>query len=194
MSTIISLGWVNLSITWLFSTCSYRIKISTRFWLNRDEISARFTVIKFWYVMVILFLHCYHLSCETESHYGLRIHWRLSTILKTSNKSGWSNAFWYVKVYIFWKFIQYTIHWDKIKMLKKFLLDKINVTKNALFFLSRAQTHHSFAYNSRFLCELKHKARLSKTVCGIFHFSFRLVFIKRTLTQIWKSPYIFNFI
>ena len=121
MSTIFSLGWVNLSITWLFSTCSYRIKLSTRFWLNRDEISARFTVIKFWYVMVILFLHCSHLSCETESHYGLRIHWRLSTILKTSNKSGWSNAFWYVKVYIFWKFIRYNIHWDKTKMLKRFL-------------------------------------------------------------------------
>ena len=32
----------------------------------------------------------------------------------------------------------------KHKFLKKFPLDKINDTKNALFFLSRAATHHSF--------------------------------------------------
>ena len=40
----------------------------------------------------------------------LRIHWRLLKILKTSYKIVWSNVFWYVKVYIFWKFIQYTLH------------------------------------------------------------------------------------
>ena len=32
--------------------------------------------------------------------------------------------------------------------------------------------------NLRFLYELKHKLRLSKTVCGIFHSRFRFVFIK----------------
>ena len=53
-------------------------------------------------------------------------------------------------------------------MLKKIPLDKINGTKNAFFFLSRAPTHHSFAFDLRFLYELKHKVRLSKTVCGIF--------------------------
>ena len=63
-------------------------------------------------------------------------------------------------------------------MLKKFPSDKINGTKNALFFLSRAPTHHSFTFNLRFLHELKHKVCLSKTVCGIFHFRFRFVFIK----------------
>ena len=63
-------------------------------------------------------------------------------------------------------------------MLKKFPLDKINGAKNALFFLSRTPTHHSLTFNLRFLYELKHKVRLSKTVCGIFHFRFRLVFIK----------------
>ena len=63
-------------------------------------------------------------------------------------------------------------------MLKKIPSDKINGTKNALFFLSRAPTHHSFTFNLRFLYELKHKVRLSKTVCGIFHFQFRFVFIK----------------
>ena len=36
-------------------------------------------------------------------------------------------------------------------MLKKFPSDKINGTKNALFFLSGALTHHSFTFNLRFL-------------------------------------------
>ena len=63
-------------------------------------------------------------------------------------------------------------------MLKKFCSDKINGTKNALFFLLQAPTHYSFTFNLRFLHELKHKALLSNTVCGIFHFGFRFIFIK----------------
>ena len=63
-------------------------------------------------------------------------------------------------------------------MFKKFPLGKINGRKNALFFLLRAPAHHSFTFNLRFLYELKHKFRLSKTVCGIFHFRFRFVFIE----------------
>ena len=64
-----------------------------------------------------------------------------------------------------------------MQILKKFFSDKINGTKNSYFFLS-APTHHSFAF-LQFLYELKHKARLSKTVCGIFHsIRFRFVFIK----------------
>ena len=63
-------------------------------------------------------------------------------------------------------------------MLKKFPSDKIKGTKNALFFLSRAPIHHNFTSNLRFLYKLKHKAHLSKTVCGIFHFRFRFIFIK----------------
>ena len=84
---------------------------------------------------------------------------------------------WYVKVCILLNCIQYTIHWDKTQILQIFPTDKINGTKNALFF-SRAPTHHSFTFNLRFLYQLKHKVRLSKTVCGISHFLFRFVFIK----------------
>ena len=87
-------------------------------------------------------------------------------------------AFWYVKVCIFSKCIQYTIHWDKTQILKKFSSDKINGAQNVLFFLSQAPAHHSFAFNLQFLYELKHKVRLSKTVCGIFHFRFCFIFIK----------------
>ena len=36
----------------------------------------------------------------------------------------------------------------------------------------------SFTFDFRVLYELKHKVCLSKTVRGIFHFQFRLVFIK----------------
>ena len=63
-------------------------------------------------------------------------------------------------------------------MLKKIPSDKINGTKNALFFLSRVPTHHRVAFNLRFLFELKHKVHLSETVCGIFHFRIRFVFVK----------------
>ena len=63
-------------------------------------------------------------------------------------------------------------------MLKKFPSDKISGTKNALFFLSRAPTHHSLTSNLQFLYELKHKVLLSKTACEILHFRFRFVFIK----------------
>ena len=47
---------------------------------------------------------------------------------KTKQKSVRSNVFWYVKVYIFWKCIQYTVHWDKTQILEKFSSDKINCT------------------------------------------------------------------
>ena len=63
-------------------------------------------------------------------------------------------------------------------MSQKIPSGKINSTKNALFFLSRATTHHSFIFNLQFLYDLKLKVCLSKTVCRIFHFQFRFVFIK----------------
>ena len=111
-----------------------------------------------------------------------KIHWRLSTILKTSNKSVWSNVFWYVKVCIFWKCIQYTIHWDKTQILKIFPSDKINGTKNSIFFLSRAPTHHSFTFHLRFWYELKHKVHLSKlcmwfSICDSVSFSLKFIFV-----------------
>ena len=107
----------------------------------------------------------------------LRIHWGLLEILEISNKSVQSNVFWYAKVYIFWKCIQYTIHSDKTQISKNSLRTKWAVQKCS-FFLSRAPTHYSFTFNLRFLNELKHKARLFTTVCGISHFWFPFVFIK----------------
>ena len=48
-----------------------------------------------------------------------------------------------LKVY----FMHYIIHWGKTQMSKKIPSDKMNVTKNAVFFLSRAPTHRSFTFN-----------------------------------------------
>ena len=86
--------------------------------------------------------------------------------------------FWYVKVCIFRKNIQCPIHWDKTQMLKKFPSDKVSGTENALFFLSRSTTYHSFTFNLSFLHELKHNGRLSKIMSRIFHFRVRSAFIK----------------
>ena len=104
-------------------------------------------------------------------------------ILKTSKKVYeimfliWSMHI--LKVYsVHYSFLGHSVHWDKTQMLKKFPSDKINGTKNALFFLSRIPTHHSSTFNSQLLYEMKHKVCLSKTVCGILHFRFRFVFIR----------------
>ena len=63
-------------------------------------------------------------------------------------------------------------------MLKILPSGKISGTKNALLFLSQGPTHYSCTFNMQFLYEQKYKIRLSKTVCGIFYFRFRFVFIK----------------
>ena len=97
---------------------------------------------------------------------------------KNKQKSVLSNVFWHVKACISLKCIQYTLHWDKTQMLKKFPSDKTKGTKNTLFFLSRAPSHHSFTFSLRFSYELKHKVRLSETECGIFNFRLPFVFIE----------------
>ena len=101
------------------------------------------------------------------------LRYRPSTILKTA-KNVYEVIFFDMQKYVYSDSVFNTQNADA----EKNLPDKINGTKNALFFLSRAPAHHSFTFNLRFLYELKHKVRLSKTVCGIFHFRFRFVFIK----------------
>ena len=63
-------------------------------------------------------------------------------------------------------------------MLKRKSFGQEKRLKNVLFFLLRAPTHLSFTFNSQLLYELKHKVRLSKTVCMIFHFRLRFDFKK----------------
>ena len=117
------------------------------------------------------------------SEFSLMIHWNLSTNLKLSSKNVWGNVFSYVKVCLFWKSIQYSIHWDKTQVLKNFPPDKWNGTKNVVCFLSQVPVYHSFTFNLKFLYDLKRKVCLSKTVSGIFHFWLRFVFIKVYIFQ-----------
>ena len=127
-------------------------------------------------------VQCGHVlySCGKPSLFcsPLRIHWRLLTVLKTSNKSVWSNIFWYVIVCIFCKCIQYMIYWDKTQMVKKFPLDKITGIQKLLSYFFHKLQLISYIFNFQFLYGLKHKVHLSKNVCGIFHFQFCFVFIK----------------
>ena len=69
-------------------------------------------------------------------------------------------------------------------MLKKIPSDKINGTKNALFFLLQTPTHHSFTFNLQFLYELKHKSRLSKQCMGFFIFD--------SVSLLLKFMFLFN--
>ena len=62
--------------------------------------------------------------------FPLRMHWRLSMILKRSKKSVWSKLFWHIKVCIFWKCIWYT-QW---KMSKFYLRQNKRKKKNPFFF------------------------------------------------------------
>ena len=53
-----------------------------------------------------------------------------------------------------------------------------DTVKNAPFFLSACYNSSRFTFNSQFLYGLKQMVHPSKSVWGIFHFRFRLVFIK----------------
>ena len=66
-------------------------------------------------------------------------------------------------------------------------------TNNVIFFLLRALTQYSFTFNLRFLHELKHKVRLSKTVCAIFHFRFHFAFIEVYIFFFNKMHEFFDF-
>ena len=64
---------------------------------------------------------------------GVTLKYRLTAFDSFNNKQTYKMfevmSFWYVKVYIFWNCIQYTIHWGIAQMLKRFLSDKINSYK-----------------------------------------------------------------
>ena len=82
----------------------------------------------------------------------------------------------YKSIYIYSESSFNTLYIEIKNMLKIFSSDKINFTKNPLFFLLQAPTHHSFNFKTRFLYELKRKVHFSKTVCENVHFRFRLIF------------------
>ena len=109
-------------------------------------------------LMLIVFALKQRNSCVSM----LRMHWRFSTILKTSKKV-YEVMFFDMLKYVYSEnvLIHYALRNTNVK--NKFTSGKINGTKYAVFFLSRAPTHYSFTFNLQFLNELKHNVRLSKT-------------------------------
>ena len=84
-------------------------------------------------------------------------------------------------------------------MLEKFPSDR-NVTKNALFFSFVSSNSSQFYFGFTILIQSEaHKFHLSKTVRGIFHFRFRLIFIKvyifvqQKTWPLWLQNVIINF-
>ena len=71
--------------------------------------------------------------------------------------------------------IYYTLRWNKT--LRKISFGQNKLYKKCSFFLSQAPAYHSFTFNLRFLYELKHRVRLSKTLCRIFHYWLHSVII-----------------
>ena len=104
----------------------------------------------------------------SDSSYRLKDTLKGFKDFKNKQKSVWSNVFSYVKVYIYWMCIQYTVHWDKT---------------HTLSFSFVCSNSSLFYFNSWFLYERKHKACLSKSMCGIFYFQFCFIFVKVYIFQ-----------
>ena len=81
---------------------------------------------------------------KTLKKKGIRDTLKALDDFKNKRKSVWSNVLWYVKVCIFRKYIQYTIHSDKTQMLEKFSLDKNGTKKCPLFFASSNSSQFFF--------------------------------------------------
>ena len=103
---------------------------------------------------------------------------------KNKQKSEWSNvSFWYVKVFIFWKCIQHTIHWDKAQMLKKNSVRQYKrhcLLALTLFFFRELE----FFTDLLLICDCYmswSKRFVSLKLCWIFHFRFLSGFIKDTM-------------
>ena len=112
----------------------------------------------------------------------LRIHGRLSTIFKVSKKKRIKYWFLICKtlyiLYIAGLELRVRDLWITNQFLDPMNQKFVIAVKKCPLFLLQSPTCHSLTFNLRFLYELRHKVCLCKTLCGIFHFRFRLVFIK----------------
>ena len=130
------------------------------------------TIIRLCFCLQKTAIPCAYYIGNAWHFFVLKCYLRLFTILKTSKKDVWSNDFWYVKVYIFWKLMQYTIHWDKTQTLKKFPSDKINAAKTALFFFRELQL-----ITVLLLIRRSTRFIFLRLCLGLSHFRFRFIFI-----------------
>ena len=126
------------------------------------------------FIFFLLYFPFWRSTCRFLPLLKLRTHWRLSTILEASNKSAWSNVFWYAKVCIFWKCIQYTIHRNKTNLKKIPFRQNKRYKKCPHFsFASRNSSQFYFEFAILVWAEAR-KVCLSKTVWDFpFSISFR---------------------
>ena len=96
---------------------------------------------------------------------------------KNKKKSLWS-IFFVMERYVYSGSVFDTLYIQRKHNVKKNSSGKINGTKGTFFSFSRAPTHYSFTFDSRFSYELKQKACISKTVRGNSLFRFCFVFIE----------------
>ena len=109
---------------------------------------------------------------------SLRIHWKLSRILKIS-KQVYEKMFFdiYISMYILKAYsIHYTLRQNT--NVKESSFGQNKRYKKWCLFSFTSSSSSQFYFNLWFLYELKLKVCLSKTIGGIFHFRFRFVFIK----------------
>ena len=95
----------------------------------------------------------------------LRIHWSLWAILKTSKKV-YKVRFFDMEKFLYSK--SYSIHYTL----------RYNTNVKKICFRHDKRYKKCPLFSLRFLYEVKHKVRLSKTIRGFFHVRFRHVFIK----------------
>ena len=99
---------------------------------------------------------------------------KASNDFKNKQKSVWRNAFWYSKVCILWKFIQYTIHGDETQMLKKNSFGQNKQYKKCSYFFFRELQLTTVSLLICDSCMSWNTRFVSLKLCEIFHFQFRL--------------------
>ena len=99
-----------------------------------------------------------------------------------------TNVFRCLKVYIFWKFIQYTINWDKTQMLKKnFFGQNKHYKKCTLFSFASSNSWQFHFYFAIFI-----RAELRALAYKQFHFYFA-IFIRAELRALAHLQFHFYF-
>ena len=96
-----------------------------------------------------------------------------------------------------WKFIQYSIHLDKIQTLQKIISDKISITRNALFFFRELQLiailllicNSDMSWSTKLVSQsiwgIFHFRYHSIAICGCLQYSFFIIRIIWILSNIW---------
>ena len=118
---------------------------------------------------------------------------------KKKKKSVWSTVFWHVKVWIFRKYIQYTMHWVKVQIFKKISLTKSTIQKIPSFFFRELQliTVLLLICDSYMSCSTRFVSLKLRVGFSIFHFHFGFIkvyiFAQQNAWTLWLQNIIIPF-